>query len=161
MIRIRPYAAGDREACSHVFRRAVHEGAAGFYNQAMRDGWAPDTAPDFSEPDKLLDQDAWVSEEDGRITGFMSLMPDGHLDMAFVLPEVMGRGHAAALHDQLLDHAHTRGHRRLTVDASEYSRRFLTRRGWRIERVEALKMDNGAPYERARMALDLAPGGAS
>ncbi|MEZ5797377.1 MAG: GNAT family N-acetyltransferase [Paracoccaceae bacterium] len=155
MIRVRPYLSQDRVACFHVFRRAVHEGAAGKYDQDLRDAWAPNAAPDLTRPDKLLDQAAWVSEEDDRLTGFMSLMPDGHLDMAFVLPEVMGRGHAAALYDALLTHARAQHLPRLTVHASHYSRSFLSRRGWQVQRVEPLQMPNGAAYDRCHMALDL------
>ena len=60
---------------------------------------------DPTTPDKLLDQWCHVSVEGGVITGFMSLCPDGYLDMAFVLPEVMGKGHAARIYEVLLAHA--------------------------------------------------------
>jgi putative acetyltransferase len=88
----------------------------------------------------------------------MSLMPDGHLDMAFVLPEVMGKGHAAALYEALLAHAQAAGMARLTVHASEYSRRFLARRGWVLDRVEVLNRDSGVRFDRSHMSLVL-PGG--
>ncbi len=155
MITIRPYRPEDRAACHQVYYRAVREGAAGFYGAEMLARWAPDSDPSDNRPDKLLDQTCWVSEAAGRITGFMSLMPDGHLDMAFVLPEVMGQGHAARLYDQLLAHARTKGHQLLTVKASEYSRRFLSRRGWQLDRVERVT-DDGPEYELNHMSLSLA-----
>lgn len=160
MTQVRPYAATDREACFHVFRRAVHEGATR-YDQAMRDGWAPRTAPDLGTRDKLLDQDCWVAEEDGQVVGFMSLKPDGELDMAFVLPEAMGKGVAGALYERLLARAKDLGMRRLTVHANEYSSRFLGRRGWQLDRMEAMTMPNGAPFDRFHMVLDLAQGAAT
>lgn len=160
MIRIRSYRPSDREACFHVFRRAVHEGAVR-YDQQMRDGWAPRATPDLATRDKLLDQECWVSEFNGQLTGYMSLMPDGHLDTAFVLPEAMGQGHAAALYERLLARAQALGLARLTVHANEYSSRFLGRRGWRVDRVEPMTLPNGAPFERFHMVLDLTDGAAA
>lgn len=158
MITIRPYRPEDRATCDQVYFRAVREGASGFYDAEMLAHWAPEVAPADDHPDKLLDQDCWVSEDGGQITGFMSLMQDGHLDMAFVLPEVMGQGHAARLYDQLLAHAWTVGHPVLTVKASEYSRRFLSRRGWQHERVEVVT-DDGPDCELNHMSLSLADPG--
>lgn len=156
MITVRPYRAEDRAVCLTVFYRAVREGAASFYDAVQREAWAPTPKPDLTKADKLLDQSAWVSEEAGQITGFMSLTTEGHLDMAFVLPEVMGKGHAAALYDRLQDHARAKGFAKLTVHASEYSRRFLARRGWTLNQTEPVTSDSGVVWIRNVMSLDLA-----
>lgn len=154
---IRHYRAEDRAACHHVFYRAVHEGAARFYDATQRADWASRPDPDLSKPDKLLDQTVWLAEEDGRITGFMSLTDTGHLDMAFVLPEVMGKGHAAAIYDALMAHARAVGLARVTVDASHLFTRFLRRRGWRVDEAELYVSDRGVAFERFRMSVDLTP----
>ena len=154
MITVRPYRPEDAAACDQVFLRAVREGAAGFYDEAQRRDWAPDDCLGMAE-EKLPSQVAWVAEDRDRITGFMSMTPEGHLDMAFVLPEVMGKGHAAALYEALLAHAQAAGLPRLTVHASEYSRRFLARRGWVLDRVEVLTPDSGVRYDRNHMSIDL------
>jgi putative acetyltransferase len=160
MISIRPYRTSDRAACRQVFQRAVREGAAGFYDAAQREAWAPEVPPDPDHRlDKLHHQLTWVAEVDGAITGFMSMTRSGHLDMAFVLPEVMGKGHAAALHDRMLSEARGLGLARLTVHASEYSRRFLGRRGWDLDGVEVIRADNGAQWDRNLMSLDLSQAG--
>lgn len=155
MITIRPYRASDRAACRQVYQRAVREGAAGFYDAAQREAWAPEVPADPDRLDKLRHQLTWVAEDDGIITGFMSMTRSGHLDMAFVLPEVMGKGHAAALHDKIVSQARGLGLARLTVHASEYSRRFLGRRGWVLDGVEVIRADNGAQWDRNLMSLDL------
>lgn len=161
MIAIRPYRAADRGTCVAIFHRAAHEGAAAFYTEAQRQAWAPRPTPDLSQPDRLLDQWAWVSEEDGRVTGFMSLRPDGYLDMAYVLPEVMGKGHAAALYDRLIAKARQLGLARLTVHANPLSHRFLARRGWRLEEMQPHEL-RGQMFERSFMSLDLgSPAGVS
>lgn len=155
MIRIRPYRAKDRAACSGVFFRAVRDGAAGFYDADQRRAWAPSPTPNPEKPDKLLHQRTWVSEEGKAVTGFMSLTDAGHLDMAFVLPDVMGKGHAAALYEALLSHAQAAGMTRMTVHASEYSRRFLARRGWVVDAVEPHVTADGVIFQRCLMHLDL------
>lgn len=151
---VRPYRASDRAACKAVFYRAVREGAARFYTEAQRAAWAPFPEVDEAHPDKLLAQWAWVSEQDGQVTGFMSLAHDGYLDMAFVLPEVMGKGHAAALYDRLIAKARAKGFSKLTVHASHLARPFFAKRGWRVDEFQ-LHPANGEVFERFAMSLAL------
>lgn len=156
MISIRPYRPKDRAACAQVFYRAVREGTSGVYSDEQRRDWAKDPRPDLTKPDPRAGQDVWVSEEAGRITGFMALDKSGYLDMAFVLPEVMGKGHATRLYDRLLTHAKATNLRRLTVHASQFSRRFLAKHGWQVDEIEDYISDGGVHYERFIMSLDLA-----
>ncbi|MFN3845071.1 MAG: GNAT family N-acetyltransferase [Paracoccaceae bacterium] len=132
MIRLRPYASADRAEVKAVFFRAVREGAATHYSLAQREAWAPEAAVDPDQPDRLAGQFCLVSESDGRITGFMSLDGDGYLDMAFVLPEVRGKGHAAALYDAILTEAQRRDLLTLTCHASLMAKPFFLRRGWTV-----------------------------
>ena len=155
-MRVRPYRPEDRAACKWVYFRAVREGAAAFCSEAERAVWAASPEPDFSVPDKLLDQWAWVSEDEGQINGFMSLQHDGYLDMAFVLPEAMGKGTAAALYRSVLAQSTAAGLGRLTVHASHLARRFLEKRGWTVDAIE----DHPVADQKLRrycMSLDLKP----
>jgi putative acetyltransferase len=102
-----------------------------------------------------LDQWCFVSEEDGRMTGFMSMDTAGYLDMAFVIPEVMGNGTAAALYDTVMTQARGAGLTRFTVRAAHQSNRFLARRGWIVERFERYE-SKGQVYDLFHMALDVA-----
>lgn len=154
MTTIRPYRAGDRAACKGVFFRAVRHGAAGAYPASALAVWAPSPLPDPEQPDKLLDQWAWVAEAEGRITGFMSLRRDGYLDMAFVLPEVMGTGVAGALYEVLIAQARRAGLARLSAHASHLARPFLARRGWQVEAQDAYERD-GAVLTRFAMVVVL------
>ncbi len=154
---IRPYRAEDRPATKLIYFRAIREGTAALLSEAERAAWAPSPVPDPALPDKLLDQWCWIAEEDGRPTGFMSLRPDGLLDMAFVIPEVMGKGTAAALYDTLLAKACVENLPRLTVIASAYSRGFLAKRGWQVD-SEGPEEFHGQTYDIAHMSLILAPG---
>ena len=155
---IRRYRPEDRAACARVFYRAVREGSAAFYDRAQREAWAPSPEPDLTEPDKLGAQLCWVAERGPGVVGFMSLESSGYLDMAFVLPEEMGRGTAVALYAALLAKARDAGLERMTVIASHLARRFFARRGWRVDRTEDLHAD-GQVYEVFHMSLDLAEEG--
>jgi putative acetyltransferase len=132
MTRIRPMAADDPPALYVIFFRAVHEGAAGAYNDAQRAAWAPEPAMPADWPRRLADQVTLVAEAKGRPVGFMTLGRDGHLDLAYVLPEAMGSGVAAALHDRLLAEAAALGLTRLDTAASHLARRFFARQGWTV-----------------------------
>ncbi|MGQ0611607.1 MAG: GNAT family N-acetyltransferase [Paracoccaceae bacterium] len=156
MITVRPYRPQDRAAITGVYYRAVREGAAGVYSEEQRRDWAKSPVPDLSTPDPRAGQDCWVSEEAGRITGFMALDRTGYLDMAFCLPEVMGRGHALAIYRVLELHARAAGLTRLTVHASHYSRRFLEKQGWTLDGTEDFVSTGGVHYERFLMSRDLA-----
>ena len=153
---IRPYRPEDRAAAKRIYFRAIREGTVAVLNEAQRAAWAPSADPDHATPDKLLDQWCWIAEEDGVETGFMSLCPDGLLDMAFVIPEVMGKGTAAALYDTLLAKARQERLLKLTVVASEFSRQFLLRRGWQIDKAGP-EVHDGQTYHLSYMSLILAP----
>lgn len=155
MITVRRYKPSDRTATAGVFFRAVREGTGDAYTEEQRVDWAKDPLPDLTTPDPREGQDCWVSEEAGRVTGFMALDKTGYLDMAFVLPEVMGKGHAQALYDVLLAHAKATHLPRLTVRASVFSRRFLEKQGWKLDVVEDFISPSGVQYIHARLSLDL------
>jgi len=130
-VHVRPYRAGDAPVLAHVFDRAVREGAADAYDTDQRAAWAGaiDTPPDWSQ--RLSEEVTVVAERGGEIVGFMTLGRDGFLDLAFVLPEAMGTGVAAALHDRILAEAEARKLTRLTTEASHLARRFFIKQGWR------------------------------
>lgn len=130
-MRVRSYQDGDAPCLAQVFDRAVREGAVGAYDAAQRAAWAsaPKAPPDWAE--RLSEEITIVAERDSAVVGFMTLGRDGFLDLAFVLPEAMGTGVAAALHDRILAEAEARGMTRLTTEASHIARRFFLKQGWR------------------------------
>jgi putative acetyltransferase len=149
---IRPYKAQDRAACAAVFYRAVREGAAEQYSPEQRAAWAPADKADTATPDRLLDQHCWVAEQNGQITGFMSLTPSGYLDMAFVLPEAKGKGVADALYRALMTRAKQDKIENLTVHASHGARHFFEKHGWQVDHQENHPV-NGQTLERFQMSL--------
>ncbi|WP_166416162.1 GNAT family N-acetyltransferase [Cochlodiniinecator piscidefendens] len=153
-VSIRPYHPDDRSACFQVFRRAVHEGAANAYTAEQRAAWCPATEPDLSTPDRAADMVAYVACKDSQIIGFMAMEHDGHLDLAFVLPEWMGLGVAQALYDKLLEWAQDHHLIHLTTEASLLARPFFAKNGWDVVTPETI-LRHGQRIDRFRMAIDL------
>lgn len=129
---IRRFRPEDAQACRDVFVAAVTRGAAGRYTAAERAAWLKDPAMPPGYGEWLGRHITLVAETRGRITGFMMLEASGYLNMAFVLPEEMGRGLADALYQALLAEARALGLRHLQVLASRYAQGFFARRGWRL-----------------------------
>lgn len=144
----------DHTALYRVYYRSVREGAGAFYSQEQRAAWAVSDQPKSDRPaadDTLL---RWLAEVDGQIVGFMAITPDGYVDLAFVLPEWMGRGVAQAVYDPMLKWAQGTGLKRLTTHASHFARRFFTKQGWQVDTPE-IHAHNGQEFERFCMSLDL------
>jgi len=132
MVTVRPYRATDAPACFAIFTAAVHRGAQAFYSAEERAAWAPlkDMPQDW--PDRLAQPVTLIAAVGGAPAGFMSLGRDGHIDLAYVTPEVMGRGVAAALYDALLGEARALGMTLLETEASHLARRFFEKHGWQV-----------------------------
>lgn len=130
MPKIRPFECQDAAPLQHVFVRAVQEGTIGAYSVAERAAWssAPEAPPNWEQ--RLGREITLVAERSGEPAGFITLGRDGHVDLLFVLPEEMGSGLAAALHDRMLSEAAQRNMRRLTTEASVIARRFFLKQGW-------------------------------
>lgn len=127
---IRPFTMEDALPTREVFVRAVREGAASRYSAEDIADWLGDPAMPDGWGDWLAGHITFVAEDRGRVTGFMMLERDGYLNMAFVLPEVMGTGTADRLYAEILGQARTLQLSRLTVFASRHARRFFARHGW-------------------------------
>jgi putative acetyltransferase len=156
MIRVRPMRPGEGPRLYALYHRAVHEGAAGAYTAAERAAWVPTDRMPADWPDRLTGQITVVAEADGPPLGFMTLGRDGHLDLAFVLPEAMGTGAAAALHDRLLSEAGALGLTRLDTEASHLARRFLLKQGWTLLAAQQVQR-RGQSLTNFRMEKRVSP----
>lgn len=153
-MQVRKGTPADLPACFRVMYRSVRDGAGRFYTDAQRTAWMPQATPQNAWLDRLALQHLWVAETDGQIIGFMTIEPNGHLDFAYVTPDHMGTGVAAALHAALLAWAHSAGLSQLHTEASHFARRFFQRVGWQLVGPETV-IRNGQQLERFRLVLPL------
>ena len=94
---LRAYTAGDAQATSVIFLRAVRETARAHYSPEQVESWAADYG----------DLDSWAAARaaahtqlaiiDGHVAGFTDLDDHGYIDMLFVDPDFGRHGVASAL----------------------------------------------------------------
>ncbi len=142
-LRIRAYRRDDAGPISALFYHAVHDTAAGFYDAEERRAWAPALEPASEWHARLSVLETYVAEDGHGVAGFMTLEPDGHIDFAYVRPDVAGRGVAARLYLHLEARARARGIARLYSEASHLARRFFQRHGWTLNETRTVER-NGA-----------------
>ncbi|MDJ1007763.1 MAG: GNAT family N-acetyltransferase [Paracoccaceae bacterium] len=128
---VRDIAPGEAAALGTLFFRAVRDGAAAAYSAEQRRAWAPEAPSGATWAHRLESAETLVAEQDGRLVGFMTLKREtGVIDLAFVLPQMMGRGIGTTLYAVLENRARAAGIRRLSTDASDIARAFFERQGW-------------------------------
>ncbi|MEO8243964.1 MAG: GNAT family N-acetyltransferase [bacterium] len=132
MTSVRRFHPDDALATRDIFVAAVHQGAAGRYTAAELADWVPDPAMPDGWGSWLNDHITFVAEDHGLL-GFMMLERSGYLNMAFVLPEQMGKGVADALYAATMVEARALNLPRLHVLASRYAQSFFTRHGWLLD----------------------------
>lgn len=131
-VMLRDYKRSDAQATYDVFYNAVHRGTVAHYSRRERAAWVNSSTMPASWVGKLAEQFTRVALSEGRLVGFMSMERSGYLDMAYVLPSVMGQGVAARLYAELETWARDRLIPVLSVQASHLARPFLERQGWRL-----------------------------
>lgn len=139
-ITLRSYQPGDAVALGVIFHRAVHEGTVPHYSKAEREAWSPRIPDTRSWEERLSEADTVVADTIEGPVGFMSLDPArAYLDLAYVLPEVMGTGVSGLLYSVLEGRARARGLTRLETEASLLAEPFFKRQGWRVVRRQKVE----------------------
>ena len=151
---IRPYTQHDAAATYALFFDAVRDGAKARYTAAQREAWVASRDMPQTWPDKLGTATTFVAEEAGQITGFMSLLDTGYLDMAYVAPDQMGNGTASDLYDAIEHYARRVGFAKLTTEASHLAKSFFTKQDWSVEAAQTV-IRNGIEIPNFRMTKTL------
>lgn len=136
---IRDAVAGDYAALGQIFYDAVHIGAAEHYSVVERAAWMPEVPTADGLRTRMEGTLVFVADRDEIIEGFMSLTTDGVVDMAYVRPDLRGRGVAFALYRVIEDAAKTRGLDRLKTFASHLAKPFFLRQGWHVMRPNRIE----------------------
>ncbi len=151
---VRPIAPRDVYPLADLVFDAVHRGTRHVYSAGQRAAWMP-RAPSGGEWHRRLLRDVgWIIEHLGKRAGVLTLSDQGHIDLAYVTPDLMGTGLGGRLLDYAVATARRRGLRRMTVDASMVAAPFFARHGWRTIRRQRVRR-KGVLLENVRMNLDL------
>jgi putative acetyltransferase len=149
-ISIRKFTADDAKATARLFFDSVRNGTAAYYGEAQREAWAP-SVPEIEQwRVRLLAMSTFVAEEDARIAGFMTLEPDGHIDLAYVRADLIGRGVGRKMYASVLKEALATEISRLYSEVSESARPFFERQGWTLLETQTVTR-NGVALTNHRM----------
>jgi N-acetylglutamate synthase-like GNAT family acetyltransferase len=105
----------------------------------------------------MLHREAFIAEDEGRVLGWIDLLPDGHIDMFYCLPEVTRKGVADTLYANVLGRAKELSLQRLFSDGSVFAESFFTKHDWVIDEREVIVRE-GVEINRARMSVLLVSG---
>jgi len=132
-----------------VMYDAVRNGPSA-YTEAQRRAWVPipRDGPDWHA--RLAGQDILVSESGGRITGFISMTPQGYIDFAYVRPAMQGTGLFRKLYTEIEIHAQERGISHLTTHASLMAQPAFAAVGFKVVHHEEVQI-RGEVFKRAKM----------
>lgn len=132
VINIRNAEITDAPALAGIFYRAVHAIPDRLYTAEQKSAWAPEQDADtkYRWQQRIVDQKPFVALLGDQPAGFISLDPNGLVDMLFVEPNLQGQGIARDLYRQMLAEAKAFGLTRLTVEASDAARPFFEARGF-------------------------------
>lgn len=107
----------DDDALGWLMFEAIHAEPSP-YSVAERRAWRsePHSGPEWSE--RLSAQSVLIAEDAQGPVGFLTLRPDGYLDLGYLLPRGRGRGLFRQLHERIEAEARARGLTRLFTHAS-------------------------------------------
>ncbi len=141
-VSIRSYEAEDADPLCSIFFEAVHEVGRRHYSEEQLRAWAPCKPDPARFHARARDGRILLVAVDDRASpaAYGELELNGHIDHLYCRPDMVGKGIASALYDQLESEAVRRGLKRLFVEASEGARPLFLRKGFReIERREFLR----------------------
>ncbi len=154
-MRVRPYAAADLDDLIALFRESVRQLARRDYSPEQILAWAPDEIDREAWALRLAASSTWVATHGNEAAGFVTLEPDGHLDMLYVHAAQQRLGIAGKLVDGLESSARSRGLTRLFTEASITAKPFFERRGFHVVETQRVAR-RGQKLTNYRMVRPLA-----
>lgn len=152
---LRDFRPEDAADVAQLFFDAVHLGTGAHYTPEQQTAWAgPAPRPPEIWAARLSGQVCKLAIQQGAVVGFMSLEPQGRIDLAYVAPHVVGSGVAWRLYQALEAEARRRGLMGLRTEASLSARPFFERQGWQVEAEQEVERD-GISLRNFRMSKQL------
>lgn len=146
---IRTATPSDYDALGAVMFTAIRTGPSP-YTDAQRRVWnsAPHAGAGWHA--KLAAQFVVIAKTNADLTGFMTMRPDGYLDLAYIVPAARGSGLFRALYAAVEAQAKTLGLHHIWVHASLMAQAPFAAMGFQVVQHEQITR-NGETLTRAQM----------
>ena len=123
---VRSYETSDAPGLAKLFSESVTNGTGEHYSDEERKAWASAISSADKWSSRLASMTTLVAEDSKGLAGFMTLEADGHIDLAYVRSDLIGKGVAAKLYKNIEAIARERKVDRLYSEASHLARQLLT-----------------------------------
>ena len=150
----RPLTVEDGEAAAQIFFDAVHNGTTDVYSIEQREAWGESAPNPAGWQHKFKESVGFAADMGDKLVGFMTLDTDGYIDLAFVRPDLSGRGIGRSLYYLIEARAISDGTKRLTTEASKKAKPFFERMGWIVEE-EQVVIKKGVSLTNFKMCKSL------
>jgi len=147
--RIRWATQSDYNQLGHIMFDAVRNGQS-LYNEAQRAAWMPTPRAGIDWENRLAKQSIIIEENSTQINGFMSLLPDGYIDFAYIRPSVQRSGMFRRLYDKIEYQALDTHTDRLWTHASLMARPAFSAMGFIVTNNQNVEL-NGQTFNRFKM----------
>lgn len=128
---IRVYQQGDHLAIAEIFTSAIHQIACQAYTPEQCLAWSDrEPNPEHWQKRCELKRPFVDVTEDGEITGFLELDPDGHIDCAYINPKFARCGIMTRLVEHAMATAFAMKRERVYVEASRCARPMFEKLGF-------------------------------
>ena len=127
---LRPFLAEDTPVLAAIFAASIEELTGEDYSEAQQQAWASAADDEEQFGKRLASELTLIATLENSPVGFASLKGADHIDMLYVHPSAAGQGVASMLCEALEKLAGGRGAKGLTVDASDNSQEFFSKRGY-------------------------------
>ena len=127
---LRPFLAEDTPVLAAIFAASIEELTGEDYSEAQQQAWASAADDEEQFGKRLASELTLIATLENSPVGFASLKGADHIDMLYVHPSAAGQGVATMLCEALEKLAGGRGAKSLTVDASDNSQEFFSKRGY-------------------------------
>ncbi|MFK7864504.1 MAG: GNAT family N-acetyltransferase [Pseudohongiellaceae bacterium] len=138
-LKIRKFNTKDTEDLAKLFFDSVRHGAKDLYTSAQRQAWAPKVPDTDVWENRLASLITYVAEDAKGVAGFMTVDEDGHIDLAYVRPDSMGKGVAYTLYQAIEKTAKDRNLSRLYTEASDFAKPFFERQAWELVETQEVQ----------------------
>ncbi|MEL6418145.1 MAG: GNAT family N-acetyltransferase [Pseudomonadota bacterium] len=149
---IREATAADIPEIAHVFHAAIREGPSP-YTEEQRQAWSREVSPADAWEQRLEPMHVVVADRTG-VVGFMGVLPNGYVDLAFILPSERGAGLFRGMYSEIEAWAKAKALSRLETHASLIAEPPFAAVGFTVTDRESIERD-GERLARASMKKEL------